>query len=243
MRPADNRRAEAYAALGIDPAKVRQLTPIASQLRMLGGNLRRRNLPVSPYYYLKCSSSPVARQITELYYSLPKFKRDLIPIEAYCLAASADPLAIFHLIVEACRSISMQSSAIMAAVSHPQVVEATIERALDNEDKHSVRYVEMLHKATGFVPTPSGAKTQITLTQNASASAQAASIPAPPPEQTIRRLANRFNDQRALPADTGSLIIPSVLPHEDLEHGRSAQDAAALIAAHDEDGEEEELTP
>jgi hypothetical protein len=87
---------------------------------------------------------------------------------------------------------------IIAAVSHPAVVEKTIDCALT--DKGFADRV-VLHKAMGFLPMPKGSQTAISVTQNAQASARVEPIVAAPrPEETIRRLVNAFNEKRCLSA-------------------------------------------
>lgn len=222
------RREKAYAALAIDRTLLHELTPISSQLRMLGSKLKKRNLPSSPYYYLKCTEAPEARRVVELYYGVAKRSRDLIPIEAYCLAASVHPLTLLNIIVTACSRVSAQTSQMLAAITHPQVVEKTIERAL-TDDGYDDRVI--LHKATGFLPTPKAPQTNIKISQSAQAhaNAQAAApviVAAPPPEATVRRLVDRFHEVRGLPPATaepplaalpesiGFEVIPEVMPKD-----------------------------
>jgi hypothetical protein len=80
----------------------------------------------------------------------------------------------------------------------------------------------MLHKHANFLPTPAGARTNIVVTQNASATAAAQSVTAPPPEQTIRRLADRFNLARALPAEVTTPV--PVMPIADVEYAEVEAD-------------------
>src|SRR2546430_4596575 len=47
-------------------------------------------------WYLESSDSPDARKVLEVYYSCLKVFRPLLPIEAYCLAASVSPLRILE---------------------------------------------------------------------------------------------------------------------------------------------------
>jgi hypothetical protein len=204
----------AYETLHISADVITTQPPITSQLRMIAERLRKRRLPISPYYYLKCAPGDSPRRIVSLYYSLPRDQRNLVPIEAYCLAVEANPLDILEIIVHSIASVSRLSSAAIAHANHPAVVEKTVEMALEDdgiEDRNT------LHKAVGFLPTPKGS--QITVNASANSAVQSAtilSLPAPPPEATIRRLVDRFNDAqpRALaaapPAD-----LPERMPYED----------------------------
>jgi hypothetical protein len=238
LPPLTGRRLQAYKTLGVEPEVLKILPPISSQVRMLCSKLKKRNLPATPYYYLKFSDSLEAKAVVELYYSLAKHTRDLVPLEAYCLAANVSTRRLFEVLMQACASVSQLASNITATINHPAVVEKTVEMALTDEG-YKDRVV--LHRATGFLPAPKGAQTNITIAQNATASAtaQSASVPAPPPEQTIRRAVNRFNErtQPALPASTETIRLLEVMPHEELE-------AVVVDSEDDSDREEEaELTP
>jgi hypothetical protein len=233
--PPTMRRKEAYEKLGIKPEQVASAAPITPQFRMIAAKLKKRNLPINPYFYLKCSDSQDARKIVELYYSLPRNKRNLIPLEGYCAAAGLDPRVVLDLIVRASSLVSRQAAAMLSSAAHPAVVEKNIDRALDDTNEKSDKYMEMLHKHEGFLPIPKGTQTTIQVTQNAQAVAQSVAIPAPPAEQTIRRLVNRFNEAKALPADTDSTRIPEVMPHEDLQE-------AELVEEEDEE-EEAQMNP
>lgn len=230
-------RYDAYAKLGVPESEVKKLPRITPHIRQIQRQLRRagngpqvaigpmpNNLarfPTNPYYFLSASADPDARKVLESYYSLNKTFRDSLPIEAFCLASGVSTLRVLEIITATCVRLGAQAASMIAAVAHPRVVEKTIAMALTDEG-HEDRSV--LHKATGFLPSPKGAHTNITVTQNAqaNATAQAASIAAPPPEQTIRRFVDRFNDARqlhspaqpALPADVGHEKLPETMPHE-----------------------------
>lgn len=212
------RRDIAIERLGItDRSLIRTLPPITSQLRMLAKKLRKRKLPASPFYYLKCSADERARRIVELYYSLPKNQRDLPPIEAYCFAISADPEAILTLIVRASATLARMSSAVIASANHPLITDSTVDIALDPREETKDRLVAqtLIHKAVGFLPTPKGSQITVNASATSASTAQAAALPAPPPESTIRRLVDRFNDApKSLPV-APPIDIPERMPYED----------------------------
>jgi hypothetical protein len=95
----------------------------------------------------------------------------------------------------------MYQAQIIAALWHPLVVQKTIDLALDDaaKAKDSLAAQMVLHKATGFLPMPKGAQTIISIMQNAQAPAATQPVAAPRPEETIRRVSDRFNELRALP--------------------------------------------
>jgi hypothetical protein len=257
-------RLDGYRILGIQERDVARGVQITPQLKAITAVLKGKGMPkvvrriegsiietettrVPPYgpgsdltqswpWYLQSCDSPDASKILVAYLSIAKRYRRSLPVEAFCIAANVPPMRVLELLTGAIVRQGANASTIIAAVNHPRVVEKTVEMALTDggiEDRNT------LHKAVGFLPTPKGAQTTIQVTQNAqtNASAQAASVPAPPPEATIRRIANRFNDARQLPVDTGSVRIPDILPHEQL-------DEAELIPQDDDEEEERpELTP
>lgn len=183
-------------------------------------------------WYLETSDHPEAKKVLSVYYSSFKIHRQAAPIEAFCIAARVSPLRILEVITATCVRLGVQAATIIAAVNHPRVVQKTVDMALTDEGTEDRA---TLHKATGFLPTPKGSHTNIVLTQNAQANASSQASAAPPPEATIRRMVNRFNDAKALPADTGSIRIPEVMPHEELE--------AVELESNDEDEEEEAQVP
>jgi hypothetical protein len=206
------RRTRAYETLKISRDELRASPPITPQLRMIAKSLRKRNLPISPYYYLKCASPEYARWIVDLYYSLPRDQRDLIPIEGYCLSLHLPPNDILETIVRTIAIVSRQRSIAIASSAHPSIVEKTVEMALTDE---GIEDRTLIHKAVGFLPTPKGSQITVNASANsASAASPTIVLPAPPPEATIRRLVDRFNDQRALPAAPPA-DIPARMPYED----------------------------
>ena len=226
-----------------------QLRKLARDLQRLGEESVPKNwsktvkamLVGTPIYYLKASDSPDARLVLDAYYSISGNHRKVLPLEAFCLAAGVPTSRIFEIIVGTAVRLGARTSTVIAAVSHPAVVRKTIEMALTDAglgDRNT------LHKAVGFLPAAKGAQTNITIAQNASAqatggSASAAAIAgrghglaAPPPEQTIRRLVDRFNDARLLPAAPAA---PALESHETLPDVVEA--TAEMVEIGDEDGD------
>jgi len=204
----ENVRAEGLIRLGVTWDVVRAAPAITQQLRLISrtvrGSSKDHRAPYGPggdVYtswpnYLAASDLPDARKVRDAYYAIPRYQRTRLPIEAFCVAAGVSTLTILEILTAVIVRQGTQASQIIAAVNHPRVVEKTVEMALTDE---GIEDRKVLHTHTGFLPRSSGAKTSIVVTQNASANAQAASVAAPPPEQTIRRLADRFNLSRALP--------------------------------------------
>jgi hypothetical protein len=165
--------------------------------------------------YLASSDHADARKVLQVYYSIPRNLRmnrsnhPIIPLEAYCVAANVSPLSILAILTGEIVRLGAQASTIIAAINHPRVVQKSVEMALTDE---GIEDRNLLSKATGFLPTPKGSQTLVQVNTNATANAAAAPVTiAPPPEQTIRRLVDRFNDARELPAAP----MPDLTSHDD----------------------------
>jgi hypothetical protein len=161
--------------------------------------------------YLRMSDKPDAIAFLTAYDSdtLTDRDRDVLPIEAYCLAASISPMSLLEILVGTLVRLGAHESAAIAAIHQPMVVAKTVEQALDGH----VGSQNILHKATGFLPSPKGSQTTIQIQQSQSQDQKQAAIPAvpaPPPELTITRLVDRFNENRSLPAASEQVldIIP-----------------------------------
>jgi hypothetical protein len=256
----------ACAQLGVTPDAVANEVQITPHLKAIAAVIRRAGQPrittkietekgdykaiktetehVPPYgpgsdvarswpWYLQTSDHPEAKKVLSVYFSTFKIHRRVLSIEAYCVAAHVPPLRILEIITATCVRLGAQASNIVAAVNHPRVVQKTVEMALTDE---GVEDRAMLHKAAGFLPTPKGAQTNITIAANAQSNSLVQAALAPPPEQTIRRMVNRFNESKQLPQESGVVVrIPEVMPHEEIE-----ENEAALVNAINGDADEEE---
>jgi hypothetical protein len=184
-------------------------------------------------WYLEASTDPDARAILRAYHLLPKYLSRAVPIESFCIAAKVSSVRALEIIVVTCMRLGVQAENIIAAVNRPRIVQKTVDMAMTDE---GVEDRMMFHKATGFLPTPKGAQTTIQVVQSTQVSANAQVAAAPPPEQTIRRMVNRFNESKQLPQESGVVVrIPEVMPHEEIE-----ENEAALVNAINGDADEEE---
>lgn len=222
----------ALRQLGVSYDDVAALPQITPQLRAISRTIRRAGQPRRkrgepnenpvPYgpgadlttawpLYLAASDDPDIVKLLAARRSVPPSTARLLPIEAFCAASGVSPLRVIEVLVAAVVRQGAQASTIIAAVSHPRVVQKTVEMALTDdgtEDRAT------LHKAVNFLPTPKGNTTIINNTPMANASARAeshaqAAAVAPPPEQTIRRLSDRFNEARLHAAPT-AIALPVV---------------------------------
>ena len=210
-------RARAYKELGIDPAAVLKVQQITPNLRIHFASVSRSgpaNLPADPIYYLNASDSPFARGFLDRYYSLAKPLRRSLPLEAFCVAAHVPPVRIEEIIIQVYQRLFKQQAQLKSAAHGPEIMDKTIALATGAADE-SVQLAAqtVLHKINGVIPLPAAARTSIQVTQNAqtNATATAQAVVAPPPEQTIRRLVDRFNENRRLP-EAQPAALPEATP-------------------------------
>jgi hypothetical protein len=110
------------------------------------------------------------------------------------------------------------SAAVKLSVSQSDVVDATVSAAKDIDNGHKDRRLHM--QVSGLMPMPKGAKTVVNVQTSANASSapvqQAVVLPAPSPEQTVRRLSERLHAVRAaLPAIEQNKVEDAILVDED----------------------------
>jgi len=147
-------------------------------------------------------SDPRVRELLDTWDALdPSEQQDSGTAEAVRQRLGLAPIELLRIVADVACRIAMYKAQIITSLSHPLVVEKTVELALNAEDdSNKLAAQTILHKATGFLPMPKGSQTTIALTQNAQANATSRSIVAvPPPEHTIRCLTERFNEMRGLP--------------------------------------------
>lgn len=147
--------------------------------------------------------------------------RTNLPLEAFAVAAGILTSRLLALIVEAATREGQDQSRMIIGLNAPAVMRATAERALDNECEDSHKYVAMFHKMSGAMPAPKGSTTIINANANAQAQSQSAAVAqaataAPSPERTIRRLADRFNEERIRLASTPTPALAEANPSEEL---------------------------
>lgn len=177
------------------------------------------DLPTAWPHYLASDDHPDAKKVLLAYHSLPHYCRHLLSIEAFCVAAKVSPLSILGILVGTIVRKGASGRTIIAMVNQPRVVQKSVEMALTDE---GIADRELLAKATGFLPSPKGAQTIINVDNKSSATAQAASVAAPPPEQTVRTLVDMFNEARGLPPASARILpvavadtLPDRMPYED----------------------------
>jgi hypothetical protein len=111
--------------------------------------------------------------------------------DAVCEQIGLAPLDLLKAVADATIRFAMYTARLRAAVAMPSIVERSIEVALTDQGVAD-RKMQLQH--SGFLPTPAGSQTNIAIMQ--SNAPQPAVVPAPKPEETIRRLSERLNAVR-----------------------------------------------
>ena len=149
---------------------------------------------------LRGSADAKARQFIIFFDQQPtKTRRSDIPVEAFCVAAKLCPNEMFALAVAEARQQSARVSSMLAALKQPAVVSRSINEALTPGGVED-RMAQLRH--SGFLPLPKGSQVNVYASASALAAAQAEAKDTRSdviPEDTIRRLGDRFNAQKALP--------------------------------------------
>jgi hypothetical protein len=110
---------------------------------------------------LKFSKHPDAQRLLLFCSRLGLAARTNLPLEALCLAAGVDPIAIAGALVTSARDLSRMESALVTMREHPNMVEATARWGQMFADNAKDR--EMMHKAVGWLPTPKGSRINVNL--------------------------------------------------------------------------------
>lgn len=240
--------ARALRILGTDADALSRLPRITPYIQSV---LKLRREDVVGYLAMSSDPDAVAWMAQHERSDLSNSMRIILPYEAYCIAAGISTHRLLECLSVQIIAAGAMHSAVTAARHHPEVVEATIGYAL-TEDGIQDRIT--LHRATGFLPSPKGSQTTIQIQQNAAATAQAASATfaePPRPEQTIKRLVDRFNADKGESAPMPELVeasaqetVPRVMPTAAQAHvpvpvilspNASSREFARQFNAHEED--------
>lgn len=164
--------------------------------------------------YLSGSEEDDAKALLAVHKQLNRSQREAVPFEFYCVAAGLSVKKVFGLIAAEAMEQEDRAKQLLFRVRHTEVLQATIDSALDVELGAADR--KMLHQAANFVPVPKNSVTFIRNQNNVDNRLQGATVTTvlPPVESTIRRLGDRFNDRvievKALPA-------PETIPDEEFD--------------------------
>jgi hypothetical protein len=203
---------KAYKLLGVTSAEVFAAPKVTTFLGRIGGVDRAIEV-------LYASPAPEARSFVKQHSreDLSKSAREVLPFEAYCVAAKVCPSRMIEIVVGAIAKHQVLEGAVISALSHPQVVRTNAYQAMFPEGVED----RMAHlKMMGALPIPKSAQTSITVNANAQAvsASKSESVAAlPSAEDTIRRIvearqraALSASPERALPA--ASETVPVFMP-------------------------------
>lgn len=141
------------------------------------------------------ASDPAAARFIDAWNALsPSEKQARGAADALCKELGIVPLELMRIVAEAGYRSATSRAQITAAAALPSVLEKTLDLALNSgNEKTRLRAQTLLHKAAGFLPTPnSHTTTAITNTTSTTDSGTP-----PRPEDTIKRLSQRFNAMRS----------------------------------------------
>lgn len=141
--------------------------------------------------YLRGSSEDDARQWLAVWDTLSKTAQDALPLEAICIAATLTTKRLFELVSGAMFEQSAAESSLIAAVAHPQIVQATIDSALQPE---GIEDRKMLHQHRNFLPVPKNNIVNVRGNQIIDNSqGKTLNINPPAVADTVRSLSDKFN--------------------------------------------------
>jgi hypothetical protein len=197
------RLAEAFDILGVTPEEVAATGNIIKQLQVItqgvGGAIK----------ILRDSDNPDAKRFLEYYDqgNLQDYHRKVLPIEAFCMISGMTPAHLLGVVVEAATIQGAQLGSLRAAVEFPNIVKKSVELA---KTKEGVSDREFQLKHAGFLPMPKGSQTNILVHATARTGSPAQEQPAmaPSPEDTFRRLTDRFHGQKVLDSKEPMKSLP-----------------------------------
>ena len=185
----------AYDLLGLDHNILLERSVISDQLEQFLTQLPEEGfrMPRDPFYYLQLSDSDEAHRIITRYLNMPEWTRKFLPMEAYCLAEKIPAMRILEIVFSSAIWLSEQHTRVAHILAHRSAPDL-MRRAIENASlPDNFKDRQMLFKTTGLLPTPRGPSVKVNVNQS---NQTVAVSPAPPPEQTIRRLVDRFNESR-----------------------------------------------
>lgn len=187
--------------LEVDPAKIAQAPRVSGLFEQLKGGVNR------VWEALEASDLPEAMVLVATRRKLTRDQFEAVPFEAIVIAAGMTPRHAFGVASEAMVEYSQDAARMILHAATPDIMAKSVERATSNDGTADAR---MLLQASNLVPRPKntvvihngdvvkGNKNQVAVLPN--------------PEDTGRRLGNRFNAEMKIP-----LALPAPVEEEDLD--------------------------
>ena len=159
-----------------------------------------------------------------VYADLTAAERLRVSYDDVCAAAGVMPSEIMSAVVSNAMTFGVDVGNFVAAITHPQVVQAAVRAAKDPAGLEDRR---MMFQHQGFIPTPKG--TTINVNAHASSNAQAAAVAAKDPS-----VPSFADDLRNIRAVEGTILraLPPAQPAETFEVDDSTE-FVGVSASHD----------
>lgn len=142
------------AKWNVDPDDVALCPPITSILSNAAGGIE------TVIAAMRFSDDIQIEKLLTVYDDALPEERRLLPLEAFCVKAEVDVPALLGAAILALGIQSANTVKIIAATSHPQVMQASVRNALK---PGGYRDRQQIHTAMRFLPQPKGATTIVTL--------------------------------------------------------------------------------
>jgi hypothetical protein len=165
-----------YRRLEIDAEEVALVPTEPAEIltRCFGSGVRHTFPKTKVFSYAAVSDVPACKRFMATVRSINKYDLDKLSFEALCVKSQVNVLELMGAILIAAKTMSATESALKAVLSHPDVLQATVDAAksgapvmvqgnpLRDKDGALVRYPgdvaaqKLLHEAVGFLPTKKG---------------------------------------------------------------------------------------
>lgn len=217
--------------LDVSPETLKRQPSLSKQLAGVRDLLKKSDktagLPVNPLACLTLSQEQDAHDLLRLASDYHLDSRRIADMDVLCAKTGIPTSRVTEMITKVCVRAGMKASALVASLRHAEVVQKTVEYAME---KDGVQDRMMLHRATGFLPTPKGSKTVINVSTGMpfEADGDRKKVRVAPPEDTIRKLVGRFQKESA------------ALPPPDAEDEASPDDPVEAEIVEEEEEEAEE---
>jgi hypothetical protein len=193
---AETIRREAWKEIGVTEYDVSCVASITYLIRLLPQGW------TDALAAIRASGSPISKKFLQFWDSpkpgevgahrFTQRHRDSLPVEAFCVAAGITPMLLWEDIVVSLTRLNAQQGAILATLNHPAIVQTSIDQALTPE---GFKDRELQLKHAGFVPMPKGNVINVNAVSNSQSQSRQLTFASPTPEDSIRRLTDRFNEK------------------------------------------------
>lgn len=182
--PKETTEERIHRELGLTREKIRAQVKVSHNFQFIDGG---QEMVIE---YLRASDEKDVQAFLDVYDNVSSDERYFLTFEEFCAAADVSSAKLWGKLMEITVTQSEQTSSILAAMSHPKVLKATIDMAMTSAGH---REKKMLHTASGFLPRPKGSQTSITVNQaNVTAKSGDSISSLPAFNQDIQDLGERF---------------------------------------------------